>query len=317
MSTKKIFERPGISIRLAAKKVDAKEDVSEIQIFKSGEFYHLYYGGFVLTKEIFQSMIKNFTERTYDVDLMIDYDHEVREAAAWIEELFLSEDGEELWARVKWTPEGQRCVADKEYRYISGDFSFNYIDSEKGLEYGPLLFGAALTNRPFLKGMAPTTELNELTGGLQMTLQELQAQNTKLADQVKAIQTEKDSEVKKLSDVVAAKDTEIKTLGEKVAQLEKGQVDAKKEQEFALLLADKKAVPAQKEAFLKGDMVEFAKLAGQLSEVPAGHGAAAEGGAEGDPDKDAKVMKLAEEKYATKQFATMGDAISAAMKEVK
>ena len=71
-------------------------------------------------------------------------------------DIYLSENGEELWATVDWTEGGEKSVRRKEYRYLSADFQFNYTDNETLQEYGPTLFGAGLTNRPVVKGMAPT-----------------------------------------------------------------------------------------------------------------------------------------------------------------
>lgn len=307
------FPRPGIDIRLS--EVDA-EGVSAIQIFKAGEFNHLYYGQFLLSTAMFMAMIENFKAKVYGIDSMIDYDHQCGEAAGWIKDLYLSDDQQELWAKVAWTPEGLRCVNDKEYRYISGDFSWNYTDNEKGLEYGPLLFGAALTNRPFLKGMAPNTELNDLTGGNHMTLQQLQEQNQKLAEDIKAIQTSKDSEITKLSEVVKAKDADIAKLSEENKGLKEAGELAKKESEFQALLSEGKAVPAQKESFIKGDMTQFAKLAGKLNEKPAGsEGSETEN--DENADDDEKIIKLAEERFAKGGYQDLGSAISEVRKELK
>ena len=317
MSKAEQLPRPGIQIRLAEK--DGAEDISRIQIFKAGEFNHMYYGTFALTSATFAAMVENFKNRVYDCDLMIDYNHFVDEAAGWIKDIYMSEDQQELWAVIDWNKEGSRCVNEKEYRYISGDFTFNHTDNESNIEYGPVLYGAALTNRPFLKGMAPTTELNELTGGTKMTLEQLKADNAKLSDQVKAVQADKESEVKKLSDEKAVLVTEVTQLKEQVAGLEKSAADAKKESDFAVLLATGKAVPAQKAAFLAGDMIEFAKLAGAVNLTEQGNSAnpAPTGEQLSEDEKFDKVMKLAEEKFAAGGFDTLGDAIAAARKEIK
>lgn len=316
MSKDKNFPRPGIAIRLAES--GGKVDSNKIQIMKAGQYNHMWYGEFVINEALMIGMVSNWNAKTYGIDSMIDYDHECGEAAAWIKSLYMSPDNQELWAEVDWTPPGKQCIDDKTYRYISADFTTNFVNNETGADHGPVLFGAALTNRPFIKGMAPTTELNDLTGGMQMTLQELQAANTKLADQVKAIQSEKDSEVKRLTDESKAKDVQVKTLSDKVVALELDSAKAKKESEFAVLLAEKKVVPAQKDAFISGDMTAFLANAGKLNLKEEGHGKGTDaGGAEGGESDDDKLLKLAEAKFETKKFATMGDAISAAKRELK
>lgn len=311
----KQFPRPGIAIRLAEK--DGKLDITRIQLARAGQFYHMYYGAFELNTALFMAFIENFKANTYGIDLMIDYEHYCGEAAAWIKELYLSEDGQELWAVVDWTPPGKQCIDDKEYRYLSIDFTSNHVDNEDGMEHGPVLYGAALTNRPFIKGMSPTTELNEITGGKKMTLEELKKQVAQLNEQLENAKKLSDAEAKRLNDLIASHLAEIKKLQDENGKLKSDAEKAQKEAQFAALLSEKKAVPAQKDAFMKGDMAEFAKLAGKLNEQPAGHGTAGEGGeGEGESDDD-KILKLAEEKFAKGGFSTMGDAISAAKRELK
>lgn len=309
----------GITIRLAEK--DGKSDSTHIQIFRAGEYYHQYYGAFLLSEAVFAAMIANFKAKVYDIDLMIDYNHELGESAGWIKDLYMSKDGQELWAEVDWTKPGAEAVEHKLYRYISGDFHYNYVDNESQMEHGPVLFGAALTNRPFIKGMAPTTELNE-TGG-NMTLQQLQDENKKLSEAIGGHKKEvegKDAQIKQLSEEVASlktKSEENVKLSEELKTLKSEKDALIKEQEFSVLLSEGRAVPAQKEAFMKGDMAAFVKASVKLNEKPEGHGKTEtkEGEGEGD-DKEAKILKLAEEKMKTGKFATMGDAISVAMKEL-
>ena len=314
-----IFPRPGIAIRLAEK--DGKKDTTRIQLARAGQFYHMWYGPFELNAAMFLAFIENFKANTYGIDLMIDYDHERAEAAAWFKDLYVSEDQTELWAEVALTPDGKKSIDDKEYRYLSIDFASNHIDNETNMERGPVLYGAALTNRPFIKGMTPTTELNEFHGGTKMTLEELKKQNQQLSDRIEQIGKDGAAAVKALNETLATRDADIKKLSDENAALKLAADVSKKETEFAKLLSEKKAVPAQKEAFMAGDMAKFASLAGALNEKPAGHGAANEGGNEGESDEsdDDKILTLAETKFADGKggFATMGDAISAAKKELK
>lgn len=312
--TNDIFPRPGIAILLAEKK--GKNDTAHIQLARAGQYYHMYYGAFELNTAMFLAFIENFKANTYGIDLMIDYDHERRDAAAWFKDLYVSEDQTELWAEVALTPDGKKSIDDKTFRYLSIDFASNHIDNETNMERGPVLYGAALTNRPFIKGMSPTTELNEFHGGTQMNLEELKKENKQLSDRIEQIG--KDA-AKALSDAITAKDADIKKLSDENAALKLAADVSKKEIEFAKLLSDKKAVPAQKEAFMSGDMAKFASLAGALNEKPAGHGAAAEGGQEGETEQsdDDKILELAEKKFEGGGFLTLGDAISAAKKELK
>lgn len=308
---------PGLAIRLSEKA--GADGTGKIQIFKAGTFYHYYYGEFVLTTAIFAAMIENFEKKVYGIDSMIDYDHEMREAAAWIKRLYLSEDNEELWAEVDWTPPGKECIDQKTFRYISADFNMNFVNNETLVEYGPVLFGAALTNRPFIKGMAPHTELSEnFNGGILMNLDQAKAEIVLLTDKNKTLSSEKDArdaEVKRLKDEATTKDTQIATLTADNAKLKESEVAAKKESEFAALLSEGKAVPAQKEAFLKGDMAAFAKAAGALNLGAKGSSESTEKPVGGKTEEE--IMKLAEEKFAKGGYPHLGAAISAVKKELK
>lgn len=309
---KNIFPRPGIPILLSQK--DGQDDKNHIQIFRAGTYNHYYYGQFALTAAIFLAMVENFRSNVLKLDLMIDYDHKREEAAAWVKNLYLSDDQQELWAEVEWTPPGAECLENKLFRYISGEWHFNHADNESGVEYGPVLMGAALTNRPFIKGMSPTTELHELNGGYQMDLVEAKAQIVTLNDKVETLESEKATEAKRLTDLGVESAAKIKALSDENASLKAASETAKKEGEFLVLLSEGKAVPAQKEAFIKNDMAAFIALAGKTNPAPNGSGAPAE--VTGDEDKETKILKLAEEKFA-KGGVLMADCVSAAKKELK
>ena len=92
--------------------------------------------------------------------LPMDYNHaslssdsEEAKASGWFLGLMLGDDG--LYADVRWTKKAAEYIEAKEYKYISPEFTEAFVD-EHGVEFeGPTLLAAALTNRPFLKGMAP------------------------------------------------------------------------------------------------------------------------------------------------------------------
>ena len=285
--SEKMSNGSGIPIRLA----DAitEDGLHKLQIFRTGEYHHQWYGDFNITKKSLSTMVRNFKQNVLKIDLMLDYNHKVEEAAAWFHKLYIEKSEEEgqweLWAEVDFNDDGKAAIDSKKWRYISGDFHFNHVDNQTGEEYGPTIYGAALTNRPFIKGMTAVVNLNEentLNGGNIMTIDELKEQNKVLNDTIKTLETSKDESLKKLNDSIATKDAEIKTLGEKVTELEKNEVTIKKENEFTKLLSEKKAVPAQKESFLAGDMIKFAELAGETQETPEGNG--------GDKSKDTKTL---------------------------
>lgn len=140
---------------------------TRIQVLRTGTFSDPRYGTFDITPEQLQSMKANFDNKVRGVDIAVDYSHESdMEAAGWIEEVSLEEhQGQtQLWATVKWTEKARISLSDKEYRYVSADFMFDYVDNETDKHYGPCLLGAGLTNRPVIKEMNPIIELQEGKG---------------------------------------------------------------------------------------------------------------------------------------------------------
>lgn len=302
----------------------------DVQILRVGTFFDPRYGELKITPEILAELKANHDARVRGVDIAIDYSHEAEKVAAgWIKEVFLSADGMELWAKVDWTRNGQKVLGDKEFRYLSAEFTLDYQDNESLQKHGPTLLGAGLTNRPVIKGMAPVVELHELTHeGMKMKeLEAAKEEIKKLSEQVQTLQTEN----KKLMDGMEGMNPEqmmamIQELQAKLAALqnekEMAEAEKKKAEEavkcaeqkarFDKLLSDGKAVEAQREAFLSGDTVKFAELAVAVNMTAAG--TAVEGDkVEGTPEE--QIMKFAEAKLEAKEVKTLGEAISAVLKE--
>lgn len=297
------FRAPGIPIKLSEKSGPPEW----VQVIRTGKYRHPEYGVFLILEETLLSFKKNFDDNVLGIDINLDYAHNSHlEAAAWIRELEIREAGPnaQLWARVEWTPIGEQKVASKEFRYLSADFEYNYQDNESGKKFGPVLKGAGLTNRPFVKRMSPTVELSEFKEGENEMneLEQAKTQILKLSQDLEAAQADK----KKLEDGLAGKSPEelvarIQELEALVAEL-KGQVElkdkevacsaeqkalAEKKGKFDVLLSTGKAVEAQREAFMAGDMAKFAELAAPLNLEGQGSGK--------KPDVDATVSSAEEQ----------------------
>jgi phage I-like protein len=165
---------------------------SDVQVMRVGTYYSDQYGKFEITKEVLLSMKNNFDQNVRGVDLAIDYKHDSEDiAAGWIKNIYLKNDNTELWATVDWTKNGQKVLSDKEFRYLSADFDFNYQHNETKEKHGPTLYGAGLTNRPFIKSMKPVVELSEKEG-IQMDPkdQKIAEFEAKIAELTKQIQDE-------------------------------------------------------------------------------------------------------------------------------
>jgi hypothetical protein len=305
-----------------------------VQVIRTGKWKHPQYGPFEISLDTLQAFKKNFDDKVLGVDPAYDYAHQSGlEAAAWFRELKI--EGNRLLARLDYTPKGAEKIANKEYRYSSADFEFNYKDPETGKTFGPVLKGAAFTNRPFIKGMAPTIELSEFTEEKEMNeLEKAQAQvktlsdenaqlkttNKTLSDEVVAVKAEK----KKLDDALEGKSPEelmtmVKELQAKVAELEgatkaseKEAQMAQKKGQFDKLLSEGKVVEAQREAFMAGDAVKLAELSQPVKLDPKGSGKQKESDVKEDKVTEAeeKITQLAQKLVDDKKAKDIGEAQS-------
>lgn len=328
MGQQLLFAAPGIQINLS--EFDPQKP---IQVLRTGSFHDFRYGVLDITKAMLLSMKKNFDAKVRGVDLAIDYRHDSGGVAAgWIKKVFLKNGNTELWAEVDWTPKGSQVLADKEFRYISADFALDYEDNETLKKYGPTLFGAALTNRPVVKRMKPAIELHELTDKereemneiekLQKELEaekakvtQLEEQNKKLSEQVNAAGESEEgealkTEIKNLQTQLSEVQAENKKLSDKYEEMKKNAELAEKESKFQKLLSEGKAVPAQKEAFLAGDMEKFVELSQPVNLKAKGHGGEGENLPKTAEEADKLIKQLAEEKVAKTQGLTFSDALN-------
>lgn len=267
-----------IPIKLA----DFTADVpNKIQVIRCGKF-NANGQDIEITPAILLSMKKNFESNIRKIDLAVDFAHKSdEEAAAWFKGLELSEDKQELWAVVEWTPDGKKALADKRYRYISADLNFNYQDNETKQQFGPTLLGAGLTNRPVIKGMEPVVQLSEGAPTMDPKDQQIQELQAKIAQLEKAAggggsgdgagkgdDDEKMALKKQLADMTAK--CQEYADKEKAAQADKAM--AEKKSEFDKMLSEGRVVEAQREPFMKDDMKKFVELQKNLNLSERGHG---------------------------------------------
>jgi len=144
---------------------------SWIQIAKCGNFVSQRYGKFSITTSDLTQMLNNFKTITpkAPTKLPIDYDHLSMDpqrpgdgqAAGWISDLQLRNAGDTLWGLVEWTPDAAQAIKSRQYQFVSPSFVKDYVYKD-GNVIGTTLLAAAITNHPFLEGMAALT----LSGGL-------------------------------------------------------------------------------------------------------------------------------------------------------
>lgn len=268
-----------------------------IQLLRTGSFEDL-----DITKEILSNLKKNFDEKVRGYDdgkLPIDYFHENEKiAAGWIQSLTISADGTELWAEVKWTPGGAKKISEGELRYVSVEFSFDYKDNESGKKFGPTLFGAGLTNRPYVKSMAPIVEFSENKNKekLKMTLEEAK------------------KKIEELEEINGKMEKELSDMKSKYAENEKKMAENEKAGKFNKLLSDGKVVEAQRDAFMSDDMVKFSELAQNLNLDP--KGTSDQGKGEPIENAQEKILELSE-KMANELKISMNEAMVRILKSNK
>ncbi len=299
----------------------------DVQLLRTGSFFDDRYDNFKITRKMFQEMISNFKTGVRGIQPAVDYGHDTEGVAAgWMKDVYETKvqgDQSELWAKVEWTPKGQKTLSDKEFGYLSADFDTAYEDNETKKKYGCVLLGAGLTNRPVIKKMQPAIQLSEAT--------DLKCSNDKQKEKIVDAEKEKqladataklgeqDAQLagyKKLAEDMGAKSPEelMKIIadmkakqdaGASAEQKEMGQVKQqlaelkkdKKDDDFKLLLSEGKACEGQREAFMSGDVAGFAKNADakamKLSEM--GHGKNSTGGTSTtEKDVDDQIHELAE-----------------------
>lgn len=326
----------------------AGQVAEQIEIIRCGVFDHELYGVFDVTPEILQSFVKNFQDGVRGIDIAVDYGHDSGgPAAGWIKALSIKDNA--LWGQVQWTSEASTAIADRKWRYISADFVTSYQDSEGSdpltkAELGPTLFGAALTNRPFVKKMAPIVQLTEGDDmskapapapadpkdqeieALKKQVAELLAASQKKADDAPAPAVNEDNPT--TQDKPGQDDTELSDLKQKLADLQQKCDDmemaakkakeqtalAEKSAQFNKMLSEGRVVEAQRKPWMEGDMVKFAETMTGVKLSQIGHG---DSQAEADDNNDVEqaVLKKACALQASDARLSLGAAIRKVLSE--
>lgn len=315
----KIFRTP--AIQLGEFDFQPTAEISqEIQLLRSGVFDHPLYGTFEVRRSDINSMVKNFQEKVRKIDIAIDFSHESeKEAAGWIQSLIAKENdngGTELWATVKWTPAGKQALVDRHYRYMSADFSYEYADNETKQEFGPTLFGAGLTNRPFVKGMAPVIELSEGKGTEMEDKKKIEQLTAQVGDLLKAKEAS-DAKLSELETKLTEQESNAKKAAEEKAAAEKKLAEKEQEEKFNKLLSSGLACEAQRASYMSGNFDEYTKLAQPVKLSTEGTEQVPAEGAKDPEAVQAEVLKLAEEKIKADSKLSMKAAISSVLLERK
>lgn len=268
-----------------------KNGISTEQVLETGEF-EKYGEEFNIDAAMLDSMVDNFQSKVIGHDPMINFAHERREAAGWVQRIFTNPEKTKLLAEIKWSDAGREGLAGKNWRYLSAEYSESFYDGSRKKEYGPTFLGAALTNIPFLRHMPAVVGLSQDGTSARIRLlrsedstttpkqEKPKMQTISLEDhqsQVRVLATQIDTMSKQLADL-RAELAKGKELSEKFTALETEHkkvinqlADNKREADFAKLLSEGKVHAAQKKAFMEGDVDALLNLAKPLNTKGKGH----------------------------------------------
>lgn len=111
--------------------------------------------------EVYAASIRKFGER-----IPVDYDHSYAEGSGTLAAGWFTGDaevrGDQLWAEIEWTPVAAEQIRNKQFKFLSPEFTFQGRDKQGVLRKAADILAAALTNRPFFNTMAPVTAAKEV-----------------------------------------------------------------------------------------------------------------------------------------------------------
>lgn len=118
-----------------------------------GSYKHPVFGDLNMTPEKVTAFAESVKNKVRGIDPSINYAHQGDgEAAGWVKDAKVETDG--LHLLVEWTTHAAQKIKDKAFRYFSAEF-YDKWTSPTGAKFQDVLFGGALTNRPFMKDLLP------------------------------------------------------------------------------------------------------------------------------------------------------------------
>lgn len=218
------------------------KDYSWIEILREGEWD--YNGSKVtVTADTIANMIKNFSSNVrgtfFDENktiptLDIDFEHKRdkkygHDAAGWFGQLEsrVIDGVTTLWMKpIQWTETGLTAIKDGIKKYFSVEFD-DWTNPETGITYKDVLFGGALTNRPYVKNLSPvklaeeTPNIVKKEKTMKKLLAELSAAGVSMSSDAtdEFIEEKAISHIKYLSEKLSAESESKTKLGEENIQL--------------------------------------------------------------------------------------------------
>jgi len=285
---------------------------TEVECLRVGDFSDDI-SDLTISPEDLTSMVKNFQDKVRRVDLAVDEGHNsMGPAFGWIKNIYTVNGDTSLWASVEWNIPGKELISNKQYRYLSSEFVFEYTDIETGATVGPTLYGIALTNRPFVKDMQPLTLSDRrrnmpapINADMTKILSEVESMKTQMTDLTTKLSAQ-ETLSKKLSD-------ELETQVKKNLELIDKNATIEKNKKFDEKLGKGLVCEAQRAAFLSDDMEGF--LANQVAVNLNGKSdTTVVDGTSTTPDSQEEVIALAKKKIESEK-CSLPEAISLVLKE--
>lgn len=129
-----------------------------------GTYQHPVYGKMQITADKIRAFAEGVKAKVRGIEPSINYMHGAGtagdgEAAGWVKDAEARGDG--LWLFVEWVSEAAQKIKEKKFRYFSAEYHDKWTDAT-GKTFKDVLFGGALTNRPYMKNLLPIN-LSEAT----------------------------------------------------------------------------------------------------------------------------------------------------------
>lgn len=125
-----------------------------------GKFYHSLYGKVVITEELVKQLEENFKKGFphYEIPLNLRHNDNFGKYGVIVDVFAklgddVPDEDKGLWIKAELSEEGYELIKNGKFTYLSAEIHTEYHDVD-GNVVGPVLVGAALTNRPAHTGMA-------------------------------------------------------------------------------------------------------------------------------------------------------------------
>lgn len=130
-----------------------KSTATWVHALPIGNYKHPVYGTIAIDAGRAKSFADGVNNKVRGIDLSINYVHDNNNiAAGWVKKAEDRVDG--VWLFVEFTNDAAKEVQDKKWRYFSSEFEDEWEDAT-GAKHKDVMFGGALTNRPFMKNLVP------------------------------------------------------------------------------------------------------------------------------------------------------------------